>query len=121
MKLTMKSLDNITWERLEREGAVTYPSLSPEDPGQAIVFGTGFPRAGGRAKFTPTSVIPPAELPDAEYPMIMTTGPAAGTLAHRLDDAARHGARRGGARGQLLAPPGHAAQAGRRAGRAAYG
>ncbi|MFZ1727928.1 MAG: formate dehydrogenase subunit alpha [Albidovulum sp.] len=74
MKLGMKSLDNITWDRLESEGAVTYPSLSPEDPGQPIVFGDGFPRAGGRAKFTPASVIQPAEAPDAEYPMIMTTG-----------------------------------------------
>jgi formate dehydrogenase major subunit len=74
MKLGMKSLDNITWDRLESEGAVTYPSLSPEDPGQPIVFGDGFPRAGGRAKFTPASVIQPAEMPDADYPMIMTTG-----------------------------------------------
>ncbi|MEZ5733419.1 MAG: formate dehydrogenase subunit alpha [Paracoccaceae bacterium] len=74
MKKTMASLDNITWDRLENEGAVTYPSLSPEDPGQPIVFGDGFPRAGGRAKFTPASVIQPAELPDADYPMIMTTG-----------------------------------------------
>ena len=74
MKLGMPSLDNITWDRLESEGAVTYPSLSPEDPGQAIVFGDGFPRAGGRAKFTPASVIQPAEAPDADYPMIMTTG-----------------------------------------------
>ena len=74
MKQGMKSLDNITWERLERDGAVTYPSLSPQDPGQPIVFGDGFPRANGRAKFTPASVIPPAELPDADYPMIMTTG-----------------------------------------------
>lgn len=74
MKLGMASLDNITWERLEAEGAVTYPSLSPEDPGQAIVFENGFPRAGGRAKFTPASVIAPAEVPDAEYPMILTTG-----------------------------------------------
>ncbi|WP_347312302.1 formate dehydrogenase subunit alpha [Defluviimonas sp. SAOS-178_SWC] len=74
MKAGMKSLDNITWERLENEGAVTYPSLSPEDPGQPIVFGSGFPRAGGRARFTPASVIAPAEVPDAEYPMIMTTG-----------------------------------------------
>ena len=74
MKLNMKSLDNITWDRLSRENAVTYPSLSPEDPGQAIVFGDGFPRAGGRAKFTPASVIPPDEVPDAEYPMILTTG-----------------------------------------------
>ncbi len=70
----MPSLDNITWERLEREDAVTYPSLSPEDPGQPIVFGDGFPREGGRARFTPASVIPPDETPDADYPMILTTG-----------------------------------------------
>jgi formate dehydrogenase major subunit len=74
MKKGMRSLDNITWDRLVNEGAVTYPSLSPEDPGQPIVFGDGFPRAGGRAKFTPASVIQPDELPDAEYPMILTTG-----------------------------------------------
>ncbi|MFW2542998.1 formate dehydrogenase subunit alpha [Primorskyibacter sp. 2E107] len=74
MKLNMKSLDNITWERLERENVVTYPSLSPEDPGQAIVFARGFPRPDGRAKFTPASVIPPDDLPDAEYPMVLTTG-----------------------------------------------
>ena len=73
MKLNMKSLDNITWERLETE-TVTYPSLSPEDPGQAIVFGDGFPREDGRARFTPAAVIPPDEAPDAEFPMIMTTG-----------------------------------------------
>ena len=73
MKQVMASLDNITWERLKTE-TVTYPSLSPTDPGQAVVFGDGFPRAGGRAKFTPASVIAPDEVPDTEYPMIMTTG-----------------------------------------------
>lgn len=74
MKLNMKSLDNITWERLERENAVTYPSLSPEDPGQAIVFADGFPRPDGRARFTPASIIAPDDVPDAQYPMILTTG-----------------------------------------------
>ena len=74
MKHGMGSLDNITWERLEREGAVTYPSLSPDDPGQAIVFGDGFPRAGGRARFTPASIVPPDELPDDDYPMVLITG-----------------------------------------------
>ncbi|MFT6303779.1 MAG: formate dehydrogenase major subunit [Granulosicoccus sp.] len=73
MKLSMNSLDNITWERLEKT-AVTYPSLSPEDPGQPIVFGDGFPRLDGRARFTPAQVTAPAEVPDAEYPMILTTG-----------------------------------------------
>ena len=73
MKLSMNSLDNITWERLEKS-AVTYPSLSEEDPGQPIVFGDGFPREEGRARFTPAQVTSPAEVPDDEYPMILTTG-----------------------------------------------
>ena len=74
MKLNMASFNNITWDRLEDVGAVTYPSLSPTDPGQAIVFGNGFPRKDGRARFTPASIIAPDEVPDAEYPMILTTG-----------------------------------------------
>ncbi|MEM9477176.1 MAG: formate dehydrogenase subunit alpha [Pseudomonadota bacterium] len=74
MTQVMPSLANITWDRLERENAVTYPSLAPDDPGQPIVFGDGFPRADGRAKFTPAAVIPPDEVPDADYPMILTTG-----------------------------------------------
>ena len=74
MKHSMKSLDHITWERLENESVVTYPSLSETDPGQSIVFGDGFPRADGRAKFTPANIIAPAEIPDDEYPMILTTG-----------------------------------------------
>ncbi|WP_187428279.1 Putative formate dehydrogenase [Roseobacter fucihabitans] len=74
MKQNMRSLENITWNRLAEQNAVTYPSLSPEDPGQAIVFGDGFPRPEGRAKFTPASVIAPDDVPDAEYPMILTTG-----------------------------------------------
>ena len=74
MKRSMQSLDNITWERLEREDVVTYPSLNETDPGQPIVFGDGFPRQDGRARFTPADIIPPAETPDANYPMIMTTG-----------------------------------------------
>ena len=73
MKRSMNSLDNITWERLEKS-AVTYPSLTEDDPGQPIVFGDGFPRPEGRARFTPAQVTSPAEVPDADYPMILTTG-----------------------------------------------
>ena len=74
MKLNMKSLDNITWDRLEAVDAVTYPSLSETDPGQPIVFGDGFPRTDGRAKFTPANLIAPDETPDADYPFILITG-----------------------------------------------
>ncbi|WP_298968352.1 formate dehydrogenase subunit alpha [uncultured Roseobacter sp.] len=74
MKQNMRSLENITWDRLAEQNAVTYPSLSPEDPGQAIVFGEGFPRPEGRARFTPASVIAPDDVPDEDFPMILTTG-----------------------------------------------
>ena len=74
MTQLMASLTNITWERLEAENCVMYPSLSPTDPGQPVVFGDAFPRPGGRARFTPAAIVPPDETPDADYPMILTTG-----------------------------------------------
>ena len=49
MKLTMQSLDNITWERLEQQ-AVTYPSLSPDDPGRRLSLATAFRAREGRAR-----------------------------------------------------------------------
>ena len=101
MKLGMKSFDNITWERLTTE-AVTYPSLSPTDPGQAVVFGDGFPRADGRAKFTPASVIAPDDVPETEYPMILTSGSTVGALAHGFDDAPCEHFGWVGARGELF-------------------
>lgn len=74
MASTMPSLKNITWERLEREGAVTYPVDQPGAPGNEIIFTTGFPTESGRGKIVPAKVIAPAEVPDDEYPMILSTG-----------------------------------------------
>jgi formate dehydrogenase major subunit len=74
MKQAMPSLDNITWERLERESSVTYPCDAPDKPGNDIVFGEGFPTKSGRGKFVPVGLVPPAEEPDADYPMVLTTG-----------------------------------------------
>ena len=74
MKTVMPSLDNITWQRLERESAVTYPCDAPDRPGNDIVFGDGFPTSDGRAKLVPASIVPPDEQPDSEYPMVLTTG-----------------------------------------------
>ena len=74
MKLSMKSLDNISWDRLENENSIIYPSMSEDDPGRPIVFESGFPRVGGKGRFTPAAIIPPDELPDTEYPMVLTTG-----------------------------------------------
>ena len=74
MTEVMPSLDNITWERLERESAVTYPCLGPDRPGEDVVFGDGFPTATGRAALVPAEVVPSVEEPDDEYPMALTTG-----------------------------------------------
>ncbi|MAS42489.1 MAG: formate dehydrogenase subunit alpha [Rhodobacteraceae bacterium] len=74
MAAGMPSLDHITWDRLEAQGAVTYPTTGPQDPGAAVVFGDGFPRPSGRARFAPARVTPPAEVPDDAFPMILTTG-----------------------------------------------
>ena len=70
----MPSLANISWERLLREDVVTYPSDAPDKPGNEIIFSQSFPTASGRAKLVPTELRAPDELPDAEYPMVLTTG-----------------------------------------------
>jgi formate dehydrogenase major subunit len=74
MKLAMPSLNGITWERLDRESSVTYPCDSEEEPGHDIVFGEGFPTPSGRGRLVPAAIVPPAEEPDEDYPMVLTTG-----------------------------------------------
>jgi len=70
----MPSLDNISWDRLEREDAVTYPCDGPDQPGNEIVFANGFPTESGNARIVPAKLSPPAELPDEDYPLVLTTG-----------------------------------------------
>jgi formate dehydrogenase major subunit len=74
MAALMPSLKNITWERLEREGAVTYPVDAIDQPGHEIIFAGGFPTGSGRGKLVPARVLPPDEIPDAHYPMVLSTG-----------------------------------------------
>jgi len=74
MKKVMNSLDNITWDRLEAEDAVTYPCDAPDRPGNEIMFANGFPTTSGRARLVPADLVSPDELPDDDYPMILTTG-----------------------------------------------
>ncbi|MDA1072504.1 MAG: formate dehydrogenase subunit alpha [Proteobacteria bacterium] len=68
------SITGITWERVTREDVVVYPCLSAEDPGQPIVFSEEFPTPSKRGKMVPANIIPPDELPDADFPMVLTTG-----------------------------------------------
>ena len=70
----MPSLDNISWDRLSVESAVTYPCEAPDQPGNDIVFDNGFPTPSKRAKLVPANLVAPAEVPDENYPMILSTG-----------------------------------------------
>jgi formate dehydrogenase major subunit len=74
MRRGMDSIAGITWERLERDSSVTYPCENEGDPGQPVVFTDHFPTATGRGKFVPADIIPAAEQPDSEYPMVLITG-----------------------------------------------
>jgi formate dehydrogenase major subunit len=70
----MPSMKNISWDRVMRESSVTYPVDSADGPGNEIIFGEGFPTKSGRGKMVPTDIVPPDELPDASYPLVLSTG-----------------------------------------------
>ena len=74
MRACMPSIAGISWERLEREDAVTYPCADEGAPGEEIIFAEGFPTAGGRGKLAPAGLVPPDERPDSAYPFVLTTG-----------------------------------------------
>ena len=74
MRRAMPSIAGISWERLEREEAVTYPCRDEADPGQPVIFTEYFPTVSGRGRFVPAQFRPAAELPDADYPFVLITG-----------------------------------------------
>ncbi len=99
MAHVMPSLANITWERLVREDAVTYPCDAPDKPGNEIIFAQSFPTTVGPREDRagrPAAARRAARrgLPDGAHHR-----PPAGALAHRLHDAPRLQSRLAGAGG----------------------
>ncbi|HKO88028.1 MAG TPA: formate dehydrogenase subunit alpha [Burkholderiales bacterium] len=74
MRQAMDSIAGITWERLERDSSVVYPCENEGDPGTPVIFVDNFPTVTGRAKLVPADLIPAAERPDKQYPMVLITG-----------------------------------------------
>ncbi|HDN04489.1 MAG TPA: formate dehydrogenase subunit alpha [Chloroflexi bacterium] len=84
-------IQGITHERVEREDGVHWPCPTPDHPGTPYLFTESFPR--GKGKLTSLEYQPSAELPDKEYPYILSTGRVlyhwhGGTMTRRskLDD-----------------------------------
>ncbi len=61
----------VKYARIEEEG-LQVPVWDDEHPGTPFLFEGTFP--SGRAKFFPMEYVPTVELPDDEYPFILTTG-----------------------------------------------
>ena len=65
------SYGGITYERIEKEG-LQWPCPNASHPGTKFLHRDRFSR--GQGLFHAIEYIPPAELPDDAYPMILTTG-----------------------------------------------
>ncbi|MCL0078271.1 formate dehydrogenase subunit alpha [Dehalococcoidia bacterium] len=65
------SYKGISYDRLEN-GGLQWPCPSGEHPGTRILHIGQFCTASGRGKFTPLEYKPSAELPDDEYPLVLT-------------------------------------------------
>ena len=74
MRRCMPTIAGITWGRLQRDGAVTYPCRQEGDPGEQVEFAQRFATPSGRARFVSASIIPADEQPDAAYPLVLITG-----------------------------------------------
>jgi assimilatory nitrate reductase catalytic subunit len=65
----------ITWERIDREHGVFWPCPSDDHPGTPRLYERAhFGHADGKAHFQAVEWRPAAEEPDADYPILLTTG-----------------------------------------------
>ena len=90
----------ITYERLDKTiGGIHWPCPSEDHPGTPTMFLQKFNTPDGLGHFQVVEFKPPAELPDDEYPYVLTTGRSifhyhTGTMTRRtpkLNDEVRRG------------------------------
>ncbi|HUK39359.1 MAG TPA: formate dehydrogenase subunit alpha [Methanomicrobiales archaeon] len=88
------SYAGMSYARLEKPEALHWPCPTQEHPGTPILHREKFATADGLGVFTPIEWKPPAEVPDKEYPLILTTGRClwqwhTGTMTRRSEDLER--------------------------------
>ncbi len=64
----------ITYEKIDAQNGVFWPCPSEEHPGTPRLYEEEFGFPDGKARLHPIAYIPPAEEPDEEFPLILTTG-----------------------------------------------
>jgi formate dehydrogenase major subunit/formate dehydrogenase alpha subunit len=65
------AMAGITYSRIEKRG-IQWPCPAFDHPGTPYLFKEGFPR--GKGRFTAVTYRHSAEMPDTEYPFILSTG-----------------------------------------------
>jgi len=68
------SYGGISYDRLEGPAGLQWPCPSKDHPGTPILHTVKFNTPNGKGKFVPLKYIPSKELPDDEYPLLLTTG-----------------------------------------------
>jgi assimilatory nitrate reductase catalytic subunit len=64
----------ISYEKIEQQNGVFWPCPAEDHPGTPRLFEERFYHPDGKAKFHPLEFAPPAEVPDAAFPLILTSG-----------------------------------------------
>lgn len=64
----------ITYEKIDANDGVFWPCPSVEHPGTPRLFTEHFPTPSGKARFAAVRHLLPAETPDEEFPLHLTTG-----------------------------------------------
>jgi formate dehydrogenase major subunit len=68
------SWHGVSHSRLDGGPGLQYPVPHATHPGTSFLFDDVFPTPDGKAVFYPVEFLPPAELPDDEYPFFLNTG-----------------------------------------------
>ena len=88
------SYAGMSYARLEKPEALHWPCPTAEHPGTPILHKEKFAHPDGLGVFTPVEWKAPAEVPDKEYPLILTTGRCiwqwhTGTMTRRSESLER--------------------------------
>ena len=64
----------MSWEKIEQNNGIFWPCPTEDHPGTPRLFEERFYHPDGKAKFHPIEYNPPKEVPDEEFPLILTSG-----------------------------------------------
>ncbi len=67
------AMAGMSYSRIDADG-LQWPCPTEDHPGTEFLFEESFSREGGRALFTPVPFVASSELPDGDYPYVLTTG-----------------------------------------------